>query len=163
MRKGLIIIASLFIISCNNNSAETEVRNDSPVVIMPDANDVAQNNTEINAEGCYRKILARDTMIVNLNQVDTMVTGNMVFDNFEKDGSRGTVRGVVDGQIIKLWYDFQSEGMNSVMEMWFRKEGNKLIRGIGSFGVKGDTSYYTNPADIKYDTAQAFDKIKCPL
>jgi hypothetical protein len=161
MRIGIIIIASMIIASCNNDGVETEVRNDSPVVIAPEPNTSDSGGISGDVTGCYRKILARDTMFVQLHQTGSSITGNMYFDNFEKDGSRGTVKGIADGSTIKLWYDFQSEGMSSVMEMWFLRKENKIIRGVGSFGVKGDTSYYTNPADIKYEDGQGFDKIKC--
>jgi hypothetical protein len=162
MRKGIIIIASMILASCNNDAGEIGARNDSPVVIAPEPKTSDSVEISKDVSGCYRKILGRDTMFVQLQQTGTSITGNMFFDNFEKDASRGTVKGIAEGSIIKLWYDFQSEGMNSVMEMWFLHKENSIIRGVGSFGVKGDTSYYTNPADIKYEEGQGFDKIKCP-
>jgi hypothetical protein len=47
------------------------------------------------------------------------------------------------------------------MEIYFKKEGDKLIRGIESMDVKGDTSYFTNPSDIKYEKKEAWGKVNC--
>ena len=79
----------------------------------------------------------------------------------KKDSSSGDVRGVVDGDIIKLWYSFQSEGMHSVAELFFKKENGSLIRGIGDINSKADTSYFANHAAITYPADQSFSKIDC--
>jgi len=163
MRKELIILILIIFASCNNDPLETETRSDSTVIIepgQPTTKPVSDTSIQ-DASGCYLKVLGRDTMIVQLDQHGDSLSGKMVFDNFEKDGSRGTVHGKISRNTIKLWYDFHSEGMQSVMEIWFRLEGKELIRGIGSFGVKGDTSYYTHPPDIQYADDQRFRKVKC--
>ena len=165
MRKQLIILGLIIFVSCNNDPIEQDVRSDSTVIIAPGKKDTVTvpDTTHLNAAGCYMKVLGRDTMMVQITQVGDSLSGKMIFDNFEKDGSRGTVHGIIKRNTLKLWYDFQSEGMQSVMEIWFRLENKQLIRGIGSFGVKGDTSYYLNPADIQYDQEQVFKKVDCKL
>ncbi len=163
MYKILFLLGLIAFCSCNNGADDSASRADTTVIIDGDTNHstpIGGTNSS-NASGCYLKVLQRDTMVVQLSQVNNEVTGKMTFDNYEKDGSTGTVRGVVDGSIIKLWYDFQSEGMNSVMEIWFKNDDSVLKRGIGSFGAKGDTSYYTNPPDIQYSDDQAFKKVNC--
>ena len=85
----------------------------------------------------------------------------MIYDNYEKDGSRGTVKGKDNGEIIMLWYDFNSEGMHSVMEVYFKKENGKLVRGIGDMDVKTDTTYFIS--GINYSDREAFNKVDCGL
>ena len=89
-----------------------------------------------------------------------MVTGKLSFNNSEKDGSTGIVKGKMEDNILKLYYRFVSEGMNSVMEVYFKYEDGKLLRGIGDTGNKSDTSYFTNVAAIKYN-GSVLKKIDC--
>ena len=97
------------------------------------------------------EVLKRDTFSASLVQQDKAVTGKITFDNFEKDGSSGMVNGYLENGIIKLSYSFQSEGMVSVMQVWFKKEGDLLIRGLGEMNVKNDSSYFTNPMAVRFE------------
>ncbi|MBK8494901.1 MAG: hypothetical protein IPL50_07650 [Chitinophagaceae bacterium] len=53
--------------------------------------------------------------------------------------------------MLKLDYVFASEGMNSVMEVYFKYKDGILVRGIGEMKTNGDTAYFINPALIKYN------------
>jgi len=117
--------------------------------------------TDADIQGCYIKILQLDTFAMHLIQTTNSVTGKLTFNNYEKDKSSGTVHGIIEGSIIKLWYNFASEGMNSVMEIYFKEDGTQLVRGIGAVDAKGDTSYYTNHSGIQYPQNQSFNKIEC--
>ena len=163
MRSFLLALIIMMITSCNSNTDSKIVRTDTIV----NENTVDVNKTRpsqkaaISFEGCYLKILKRDTMVLHLRQNGDSVSGKMSFDNYEKDSSSGEVFGVVDGDIIKLWYSFQSEGMHSVAELFFKKENGSLIRGIGDINSKADTSYFANHAAITYPADQSFSKIDC--
>ncbi len=111
--------------------------------------------------GCYMKITGRDTAILMLEQKGNMITGKMLYDNYEKDGSHGTVKGTEDKEIIKLWYDFTSEGMHSVMEVYFKKADERLLRGMGDMEAKTDTTYFIS--GINYSDKEAFTKVNCDL
>jgi hypothetical protein len=144
--------------SNTNEDSSISSSNESPVV--KDENKPVKNHA-INVEGCYIKILKRDTMLLHVQQNGMNISGKMNFDNYEKDASSGEVKGVLEGDEIKLWYNFHSEGMRSVMELYFKIENNSLIRGIGSVGNKGDTAFFTDHAAIEYPADQSFDKIDC--
>ena len=100
-------------------------------------------------------------MVLRLEQNGKDVSGKMSFDNFEKDGSSGTVTGKINGDVIELLYSFQSEGMNSVRELFFKMQDGKLISGIGPIGMRGDTAYFSNRSAIEYPQQEAFDKVSC--
>ncbi len=117
--------------------------------------------TEVKIAECYWQILKRDTFVASLVQTGDSITGKLSFDNFEKDASSGTARGTVHGDTIKLWYSFQSEGMNSVMEVWYKKQQDVLLRGFGPSSVKSDTSYFTEQSAIKFDSSQRLQKVDC--
>lgn len=154
--RSLIIFTLIIVISCNSNpeaddAPQHQERSETP-------NDNARSAS---GETCYWQIMQRDTLVAALKEDGASITGKLTFDNFQKDGSSGTVTGKVDGAILKLWYSFQSEGMNSVMEVWYNKQGDELLRGIGPSGVKNDTSYFTDPAAITFDPNQRLQKVNC--
>ena len=148
--------------SCNNNTQtnqQTSVSKsyDSGKVIPPKV----EEKLSTDVTGCYMKILGRDTAILMLEQKGNMFSGKLLYDNYEKDGSRRAVKGTEDKEIIKLWYDFNSEGMHSVMEVYFKKENGKLLRGVGDMDAKADTAYFIS--GINYSDKEAFNKVGCGL
>lgn len=158
----LFILLSGKLLSCNNNiqtneesSASKSSNSSEPT---PSVTDVKPDE---NLAGCYMKIVGRDTAILKLEQKGKEFSGKMLYDNYEKDGSRGTVTGKEEGEIIKLWYDFNSEGMHSVMEVYFKKETGRLLRGVGSMDAKTDTTYFIS--GINYSDKEAFNKVDCSL
>jgi len=160
MKQFLVVLLLSKLVSCNNGEQTTESTNNSldSGAAKPPA---IENNRAENVSGCYMKILGRDTAILMLDQKGAELTGKLLYDNFEKDGSSGIVKGKEEDQILKLWYDFQSEGMHSVMEVYFKKDSGRLLRGIGTMNVKSDTTYFTT--GVNYSEKEAFNKIECDL
>ena len=158
----LIILLSGKLLSCNNN-IQTNERSDGSK--SSDTSQTASPKTGekpvADLDGCYMKIIGRDTALLMLEKKGKEFSGKMLYDNYEKDGSRGTVKGKEDGEIIKLWYDFNSEGIHSVMEVYFKKENGRLLRGIGDMDVKTDTTYFTT--GINYSDKEAFSKVDCGI
>ena len=152
MKYILYILLFSKLAACNDNSQLNSKSTISSKSEEHPANDIA---------GCYMKIIGRDTAILMLEQKGNMFTGKMLYDNYEKDGSRGTIKGKEDNEIIKLWYDFDSEGMHSVMEVYFKKENGKLLRGIGDMDAKTDTAYFIS--GVNYSDKEAFTKVDCDL
>lgn len=140
----------------DSNSAETENKitkdNDGG---SPDKQD------PVGVATCYWQVLKRDTFVASLSQKGNRVNGKLSFDNFEKDGSSGMVVGENKQGIMKLWYSFESEGMKSVMEVWFKKQGDFLLRGTGNMNVKSDTSYFTDPDAVDFSDSQKLKKVDC--
>jgi len=109
------------------------------------------------------KKLGRDIYVLQLEQSGTAVKGKLEFDNYQKDDSKGTVKGIVNGNIVKLWYDFTAEGMHSILEIYFKNQGDGLVHGIGDPEVKGDSAFYKDPAAINFEEKQLFTKVDCAL
>ena len=148
------------LIACNDNdqtngTPATSQTSDGGIAIPSKPEEHPVNDIP----GCYMKIVGRDTAILMLEQKGKNFTGKMLYDNYEKDGSRGNVKGIEDKEIIKLWYDFDSEGMHSVMEVYFKKENGKLLRGVGDMDAKTDTTYFIS--GVNYSDKEAFTKVDC--
>ncbi len=151
--------------SCNNYTSETRneetIPPEQPLPGTEEGLPTLDNNTVTTT--CYMKVLKRDTMVIHLEEKGNEVSGKLTFDNYEKDGSSGRVRGIREGDIIKLVYYFSSEGMNSVMDVFFKKEGDDLISGIGDMQTKGDSAYFINPQNVKYPAEGNFKKLDCEI
>ncbi len=160
MKYILYILLFSKLIACNDSSqlnSKSTNSQSSDSSLSPKPEDHPVNDIP----GCYMKIIGRDTALLMLEQKGNMITGKMLYDNYEKDGSRGTVKGKEDKEIIKLWYDFNSEGMHSIMEVYFKKENGRLLRGVGDMDAKTDTTYFIS--GVNYSDKEAFTKVNCDL
>ena len=161
MKNFLLVVAVGACVSCSDNSNLNESEtNKSLQGVTTTPTEIEQKPTD--AEGrCYMKITGRDTAILMIEQKAAELSGVMLYDNFEKDGSRGTVKGKKDGDILKLYYDFNSEGTRSVMEVYFKEVPGGLLRGVGDMDVKVDTAYFRS--GINYSDKEAFSKVDCSV
>jgi len=160
MKFIFFVLLSGKLMSCSNSQPTNQSNFPSSDSVEPLAPKVDEKSST-NLGGCYMKIIGRDTAILMLEQKGAALSGKMLYDNYEKDGSRGTVQGKEEGDILKLWYDFNAEGMRSVMEVYFKKENGRLLRGIGDMDVKTDTTYFTT--GINYSDKEAFSKVDCEM
>lgn len=126
-----------------------------------DSNIVSNTNTNTSTQasikGCYVSGLAKDVYTLNITAQDgDVVSGTLAFKNFEKDSSSGTFVGTYKDGILLGDYSFDSEGMHSVMQVIFKKEGNSFVRGFGPVITVGERVTFTNTNDITYDPNQTF-------
>ena len=152
MVRAFIVLILALIVGCI--SAPDKKKIEEAVKPPKDSTGLTVNPVEdsvIVVDGCYMQVLKRDTFTASLHQHGNLVSGRLRFDNYEKDGSSGTVSGTLQGDLLKVYYFFASEGMNSVTELYLKYEHGMLIRGTGEMNTKRDTSYFVNPAIIKYD------------
>lgn len=120
-----------------------------------------QENTVSMQKGCYFLEVGRDSLYVQMTETGEQVKGKIVFDNFEKDGSTGYFTGTLSGDTLKGWYDFESEGMRSVMEMIFLIKGSSLVRAEGNVDVKQDTTFFTNPSSVSFPIENTYRLTDC--
>ncbi|MGZ8509569.1 MAG: hypothetical protein ACXWWA_04305 [Chitinophagaceae bacterium] len=157
--RPFIILLVVMLFSCNDNNSKPE--NDVEVQKEKDRKAIEKSYSFADMSGCFWQITGRDTMAAWLAQTENTITGKLNFDNFQKDASSGVVHGTVEGDILKLWYSFESEGMKSVMEVWFKMQGDSLLRGVGPQSVKADSSYFTDEANIEFTVDQPLLKVDC--
>ena len=111
-------------------------------------------------EGCYRFVRKRDTVRLRLRQQGRSLEGEMVFDNYQMDSSHGPVKGSLRGDTLLLWYNFQSEGMHSVMQLFFLQTPKGLLSGFGPRVNRGDTSVYEDFKKVYFNTV-FLEKVAC--
>ncbi len=122
----------------------------APVVVEEDIN------------GCYVATLGKDVYTLSvLSEKDGVFDGTLSFKNFEKDSSSGSYKGTYKDGILLGDYSFQSEGMNSVMQVIFKKTGNDFVRGYGD--LNSDGTRFTDLSKITYDTSAVFKAGDCTV
>jgi hypothetical protein len=111
---------------------------------------------------CYRYVKDRDTVSLSLLQTDDALKGELSYNLFEKDKSRGKVSGKMSGDTIMLVYNFAAEGTVSVREVAFLKKGNKLIEGFGAVEEKDGSVVFKDHQQLKYnEDGVALTKTDC--
>ncbi|MFC3198818.1 hypothetical protein ACFOET_14445 [Parapedobacter deserti] len=110
---------------------------------------------------CYLYVNGRDSAWLQLSLQDGSVSGTLRFDNYEIDGSRGTVHGDTSGDTLFVQYDYQAEGMRSVTEEAFLQRGGALIRGAGDREEHENVYRFTDRATIDFTDGQIFQPVSC--
>lgn len=163
----VLITAWIFITgltACNNTGETTTTKTDSNSLHVDTSdvsNEIIPPAKPESINGCYMRVLERDTLVAHLQELGGQITGKLTFDNYQKDGSTGGVTGRRNGNVLELIYSFDSEGMHSIMEVYFKKEGSTLIRGIGDMAMRGDTMAYTHPQQLKFPAAEKWNVVSC--
>lgn len=159
-KKNMWRILALMVVmtSCNENGKKVNKASQDEV-------DTTEVNVDLSSmlgtTECYWRIAGRDTMVLILLRTGNEVSGKLSFDNYQIDGSAGSVAGEVEDDIVRLWYTYQSEGTNSTMEIWLKKQEDALIRGMGPSATKGDSVYFTSHDAIRYSGEQVLRKTSC--
>ena len=152
MKKILLsgIVLSLTFLSCEKKSSELVPNSESidSMTVIPESNEPIESST---LQTCYMETTGKDSVFVSLEDNLGTIIGKMRYKNFEKDSSIGDVVGSQNGDTLKLNYTFQAEGKTSEREIYFLKNGENIIEGIGEQKVEGNKSNYANPAKLKYE------------
>ena len=105
--------------------------------------------------GCYEVQLGKDLYsLAILSQAGEAFEGTLRFKNFQKDSSSGPYKGTYIDGILFGEYSFQSEGMDSVIQVIFRKSEDGFVRGYGKMNAAGDR--FANLNNITYDSSAVF-------
>ncbi len=89
--------------------------------------------------------------MIHTTQTGNLVTGELVYDYFEKDKNTGTIKGEMKGDTLFAEYMFMSEGINSVREVAFLKKGDSWIEGYGDVEEQTGKIVFKNKAALKFE------------
>ena len=148
----LSISLAIFIIltalsSCNNNVDETVEEEKSDSLIQTDF--------------CYTGIINRDTVILNVNITDTLVTGGLIYNFYEKDDNKGSLSGKMMGDTIIADYKFYSTGMESMREVAFLKKDSVMIQGFGPMVERNGKMVFVSTKEINFNNSIVLKNNDC--
>lgn len=145
---GLIIVIVFGVLIYFITTKEKAPIDNVPEVVVQDS-----------ALGCYVAKLSKDVYVLNIQSENNgIVSGMLAFNNYEKDSSSGSFEGEYSNGILLGNYRFNSEGMDSDMQVIFKKEGDTFVRGYGDVNTEGDKVTFKNLDGIIYDTNSTFIK-----
>jgi hypothetical protein len=150
---------------CSNNGT-SDIKNSDSIGASMHTTDAADtlvtDNTPVMLTGCYQMTLKGDTVTMNIDLLDSTVTGNLDYRFKEKDTNSGTLKGVIRDRYIYADYTFHSEGTTSIREVVFKVEGNTLVPGFGDIVEQDKKIIFTNKEAIQFQDETPFLKVTCP-
>ena len=157
--KRYIVLFGFFLGACTSNNSREKVQETNEVKEVKVIDSISAIG------GCYTAILKKDTTFLMLQHKKgaTSISGDLLIKNFEKGSNKGTLNGIIEGDLIVTWYDFFSEGKGSVRQMVFKIQGDQLLEGYGNLIHKGksDTLMFDHIGALKYLTEKPYLKREC--
>ncbi len=117
----LLLFCIVTLVACNNSSQQKPSAINTPVAVAEAAD----------LNGCYGYKTAKVTISLQARTIGDSVTGTLIYNYAEKDDNTGTFKGTFSGDTLFADYTFTSEGMETVREVAFIRNGDKLKEGYG--------------------------------
>ena len=150
-------ILPLFIISILFTACQTENKTDEEEAqLIADSNPVNVSETH-----CYSYIKNNDTAKLNFISTNGIVTGELMYNLYEKDKNTGLIEGEMKGDTLIAEYNFNAEGRESIRQVVFLKKGNDLVEGFGDVEVRRGKMMFKNTATLNFGDAIVFKKVDC--
>lgn len=164
MPSFIIFFLLLLLYACNNRSTSTEVEDAATAgsVHAGAADTLVTGVQPFVLTGCYEMTMKKDSAFLDLQVEDTLVSGTLDFNFFEKDRNRGTLKGVLRNDRILADYTFSSEGVTSVREVIFLIKNGTLLNAYGALKEQGGKLVFADREDLQYGEANPFIKVPCP-
>ena len=112
-------------------------------------------------ETCYQHTKDSSTIRLNVTINDNMITGNLTYDYYQKDKSKGTIKGQLKSDTLFADYTFMSEGVESVREVVFIKTANGWVEGYGEIDDKDGKVVFKNRNKITFDNNVVLKETAC--
>ena len=154
------ILASIFVITllaCNNGQDKKAAVADSTNNTLN--TDTVKNAIEIPGKLCFERMLKQDTIAIELFIRDTSVSGNLIYNLYEKDRNKGSFKGSIHNDIILADYTFASEGKSSVRQVIFKLKDSALTEGYGETLLKDNKFIFKDTSKVQY--TQIFEQVNC--
>ena len=148
MKNTSIIALSLLIFASCNNEKKQE----------------STTKTEVkttHSETCYQHTKDSSTIKLNITINDNMVTGNLLYDYYQKDRSAGKIKGELKSDTLFANYTFVSEGVESEREVVFIKTSNGWVEGYGEIDDKDGKVMFKDKNKITFDNNVVLKETTC--
>ena len=147
--KNIIFFGLLLMISCKKEMTLEDIKIEKPVNPF--------------SEICYQGVQGKDTISMTLiTKGKQLQYGKLAYDFFEKDQNEGTLVGTFRGDTLVGKYSFRSEGIDSVREVVFLKDGKNYLVGHGA--MIADPSgklLFKDIRTVQFDTSFLLLEVPC--
>jgi hypothetical protein len=145
MNKYKLLIPTLFLFSCTNPEKKP-ADHAGPATVLGN---------------CFRYINNRDTVTLKLVVVGENISGELVYDYFEKDRNVGSIQGTIKDSILIAEYLYMSEGTQNKRPVIFKKTGDSYTEGSGEMEMVGEKLQFHNPDSLDYSAGIVLKPVDC--
>lgn len=104
---------------------------------------------------CFTQVVGKDTASLSFEVAGDSVSGKLEYKRYEKDSNKGTIKGVMQGNILNVQYTFMSEGMESTNQAVFKVEGDKVYEGRAKeFDKEGRPVFGEDMGKVEWGTEE---------
>lgn len=152
--KKLIILTfvALTMLNCKNKKQKTEDSNSA-------SQEVTGETTTPLDLGCYVFNDGKNTVSMEIIEKGKEIKGNLTYTLAEKDKNSGNFTGELQEGILIANYTFQSEGKESIRQVAFKVDGDKLIEGYGELNNVGTA--FKDQSNIHFTSKMPLTKTDC--
>jgi hypothetical protein len=144
---SIIALSLLIFASCNTEKKQESTKK----------TEVKTTQTET----CYQHTKDSSTIKLNITIKDNMVTGNLLYDYYQKDRSAGKIKGELKSDTLFANYVFVSEGVESEREVVFIKTVNGWVEGYGEIDDKDGKVKFKDKSKITFDNNVVLKETTC--
>lgn len=148
----LLFFTALTMLNCKNKEEKTE--NTTPQEVVTEEKAAAQLDL-----GCYVFNDGKNNVSFEIIENGSEIKGNLTYEFAEKDKNSGSFSGKLTDGILIGKYTFQSEGKESVREVAFKVDGDKLIEGYGDSNEDGTA--FKDTTQLNFDSKMPLAKTDC--
>ncbi|RPD41865.1 hypothetical protein [Chitinophaga barathri] len=110
---------------------------------------------------CYRKVVGKDTFLLQLIVEKDKANGVLDYNFFEKDKNTGLIDGSISDNILRATYHFQSEGQNSDRPVVFKVMNDQVYEALAdSIDTNGVPVFNADNSRLKFEL-QPYNKVDC--
>ena len=114
-----------------------------------------------NVANCYQYINKKDTVTLKIVAAGENVTGDLVYNFFEKDRNEGTIQGYIKDGVLIAIYSFRAEGMQSIRQVAFKKTGDGYTEGTGELDMAGAETRFVNIDSLDFSGSIVLKPFDC--
>ena len=155
------IFSAAFLFSCNGGSSAQQETELSPQQEMKPAATHEYVPTITQPPTCYALDNSKDKVLMQITINKNAVTGDLIYNYFEKDKNSGTIKGEMHGDTLLGTYTFMSEGTESKRDVAFLKTSDELVEGYGRIDTITGKPDLTDRSSIKFDNTFILKKTDC--
>lgn len=148
----LLFFTALTMLNCKNKEEKTE--NTTPQEVVTQEKSTAQLDL-----GCYVFNDGKNNVSFEIIENSSKIKGNLTYAFAEKDKNSGSFSGKLTDGILIGKYTFESEGKESVREVAFKVEGDKLIEGYGDLNEDGTA--FKDATNLNFTSKMPLAKTDC--
>ncbi|CAM4387310.1 hypothetical protein [Flavobacterium terrigena] len=149
----ILFFTALTMLNCKKKEVE-KIENSTPQEVVTDEKVTPQLDL-----GCYIFNDGKNNVSFEITENGEEIKGNLNYAYAEKDKNSGSFSGKLNDGILLGKYTFQSEGKESVREVAFKVEDDKIIEGYGDLNEDGTT--FKDATHLSFTSKMPLTKTEC--